>query len=448
MKRKENIIIAIVIAAVLVLIVWFVIYLRNHTKKEFSWYESYIERSDQPYGTEVISELLEGYFEGYNFEVARNNIADYLSAPDSKHQIYVFIGHKPFLDDSTFLLLKDFVRKGNDAFFALKDIPERLSGEIFRENAIPHMDSVFYLTEFGDTVWYEQEGVGFDTTSFSYFTADKMRMNFVSDQFKADSSFGFTFMVEDKTHLYNWYYFVPEYAETLSTYDSLGTLYSGNFLNYIRIPYGKGNFYIHSNPIVFTNFFQIKKENIEYTSKIFSYLEPGDIIWDEASKTYDPGYDGFNNDFNNEQEGPLKYILSQRSLRWGWYVMITGILLFLLFRTKRLQQPIPVMETNENKSLEFIQTIGRMYYMSRNHKLIAQQKMKLFLHFINQRYGLSTKDLNDTFYDKLHLKSEISADNLKSIFSHYRFIEDTPDASADDLILFHQLLDSFNKNCK
>lgn len=106
------------------------------------------------------------------------------------------------------------------------------------------------------------------------------------------------------------------------------------------------------------------------------------------------------------------------------------------------------MEVNENKSLEFIQTIGRMYFISKNHRLMSQQKIRLFLHFINERYHIPTNEINDAFYEKLRLKSEIPVTDIKAIFSHYRYIENTTDVSPDDLIYLHQLLDSFYKTCK
>ena len=447
MKRKNNSLLIIVIVVVMALIALLVIFIPSGNK-HYSWRENYLQSSSQPFGTMVVSELLKDYFPDENFTLVRNDLAATLNHLPAGHKNYVFIGQKPYLTDSTYGLIRDFVYEGNDAFFAVNEIPEKLSNGIFKNTLTEQLsDSTFYLTDFGDTIWYQKPEVYFDKSALSFFTMENMSMNFNSDAFKRDSSFSFEFKVQDESTIYKWKYIFPQYAESLIHYDSLGTVRSQNFLNYIRIPYGQGNFYIHTNPIVFTNFFQIKENNIEYTSKVFSYLMAGDIIWDESSKTMSDS-SGEGMDFNSEREGPLKYILSQPALRWAWYTLIAGVVLFLIFRSKRMQQPIPVMEPNENKSLEFIQTIGRMYFISRNHKLIAQQKMKLFLHFINDRYRLPTNELNDKFFATLNLKSEISPSEIKSIFTHYRFMENTLDVTPDDLIYFHQLLDSFYKNCK
>ena len=97
---------------------------------------------------------------------------------------------------------------------------------------------------------------------------------------------------------------MPAFQKSIVNHQALGSIYSGNFCDLIKVPFGKGNFYIHCNPIVFSNYFQVEKNNIEYTSKVLSYLEPGDIIWDENSKTT------YNSEFQNneqQQEGPLKF---------------------------------------------------------------------------------------------------------------------------------------------
>lgn len=446
--KKNNSILIIVIGAVVVLVIVLLFINPSGSEKHFSWSENYRQSSDQPFGTEVVSKLLEDYFPDKNFTLVKNDLATTLTHLTNGHKNYVFIGRKPYLTDSTYKLISDFVYSGNDAFFAVNEIPEKLSNGIFKSgDHVLATDSTFYLSEFGDTIWYKQSPIYFDTSALSYFNTDKMVLNFFSSAFKRDSSFSFSFKVHDVSTNYDWKYIYPDYAASLIPFDSLGSLRSQNFINFIRIPYGKGNFYLHTSPIVFTNYFQIQEKNIEYTSKVFSYLSPGDIIWDESSKSMERMGNG-GMDFNNEREGPLKFILSQPALRWAWYTLIAGVLLFLVFRSKRMQQPIPVMEPNENKSLEFIQTIGRMYFISKDHKLIAQQKMKLFLHFINDRYRISTHEINDTFYETLQLKSEINQTAIKSIFSHFRYLENTTDVTPDDLIYFHQLLDSFYKNCK
>jgi hypothetical protein len=210
------------------------------------------------------------------------------------------------------------------------------------------------------------------------------------------------------------------------------------------VPYGKGYFYFHTNPIAFTNLFLLEENKVEYTSKVLSYFKPGDIIWDQYSFSFKP--EDPNND--NQGEGPLKYILSQTSLRWAWYTILAGMGVFLLFRTKRMQQSIPVMEPNENKSLEFVQTIGRMYFLRRQHHHLVIQKMKLFNHFIQERYQIPGLVHDQAFIEKLHMKSEIPIKELESLYELAHALEAKKVVKDEELITLHNTLDHFYKHCK
>ena len=443
MKRGNILIIVVCILVVALILLLF--YMRPR-EKHYLWSETYGEYSDQPFGTVVISKLLEDYFSGKSLEVVNNDLGTKLLEKEGVHRNYIFIGQKPYYTDSIFELLLNFVSSGNDAFLALKEIPQNFSSKVLQQTKqINENDSLYYTDQYGDSVFYQEDIYPQDPNAFKQFNSRKISMNFIDEEFKRDSSYKFDFIVQQEPALYDWLYFFPEFQNSILNYSALGTLYSENFCNFIQVPYGKGYFYIHTNPIVFSNYFQIQKSNVEYTSKVLSYLKPGDIIWDEYSKTYTSDLN-FNND--DQTEGPLKFILSQTSLRWAWYCLLGGLLLFILFRTKRTQQSIRVMEPNENKSLEFVQTIGRMYYIRRNHNQLAQQKMKLFFHFIAERYQLNTQVQDEDFINKLHLKSEISRDSIINLFKHYKYINNTNEVTNEDLIHLHSLLDRFYKNCK
>ncbi len=444
MKRGSVMILSIVGFIILVFVVYYVASLNK--SEHFIWNESYIEASEQPFGTSVFSEILEHHFDGNKFEKVNNDLAKKLSNADGKHKNYVFIGQVPFYTDSVFELLENFVKNGNDAFIALKEMPELLSTEILLQNNIATpQDTIYYLDNNGDSVYYLQDAYVEDKGAFSYFTAKDVALNFLDAPFRKDSGYHFQIEIEEEVIQYEWLFFLPEYKNSIKNCNAIGSIYSSNFCDMIQVPYGKGNFYIHSNPVVFSNYFQIQKDKVEYTSKVLSYLTPGDIIWDEYSKTT---YNNNNPQNDNQQEGPLRFILSQNSLRWAWYTMLIGLLVFVFFRTRRTQQHIPILEPNENKSLEFVQTIGRMYYLRKNHKQLAQQKIKLFLNFIYEKYQINTHILDEAFIEKLKMKSEISADTIKNIFKHAKYIENTDQVTADDLIQLHTQLDNFYKNCK
>ncbi|MEZ5013389.1 MAG: DUF4350 domain-containing protein [Chitinophagales bacterium] len=436
--RRNTIVIVIIVVLAIGLIVYLIA--GNSNNRDYSWTPSYRPESEQPFGGMVIYELLDSYFPGHSMQTVNYNIDKALRDADG-HTTYFFLGSTAYYSDSTFNDLKEFVRRGNDAFFGVDVMPDQLESLLADistyHGAMP--DTTWYVDQNGDSVYYTQNnGYGY-TSGLENIDSRKNKMNFTDSIFHRDTAYNFSIVIKEEVQSWDWNYFLSTYLAKLESYEPLGTGLTDNFYNFIRIPYGSGYFYVHVNPLAFTNYFLIQKDKKEYAEKALSYLSSGDILWDEESRSYPHT--------QNQSEGPLKYILSQRSLRWAWYCLIASLLLYLAFRAKRMQQPIPVTEKNENKSLEFVQTIGRMYLLRKNHHQLGQQKIKLFYQFISERYKIPLAPNEKGFLDKLHLKSEIPLTDIEAIFKQAKYMEHT-DVNADDLIELHIMLQSFYTHCK
>jgi len=220
-------------------------------------------------------------------------------------------------------------------------------------------------------------------------------------------------------------------------------------INFMRAPYGEGTFYLHTTPIVFSNYHLLDSTNLAYANGAFSYLPPGKIYWDEYSKTLEAvGRQRNNSQRQLSAESPLQYILSQPALTWAWYLLLAMGLLFLLFRTKRRQRVIPVLQPNTNTSLEFVSTIGRLYFLQNSHRKLALQKMKLFQNFVRERYQIRGHELDAEFIEKLIAKSEVSPKLIDKILLIHRNITNSKLVTENTLIDFHNLMDEFYRTCK
>lgn len=443
MKRSDIIVIIITGLTAVALIIFF---MNLNRKPHFNWYPNYRAASDEPYGASILSELLTNYFPDEDLDIATTDIMQKLNSREGGHKVYLFIGEYPFYNDSALYALSDFVADGNDALLSIDQIPLELSKKIIQgeEGLYGQVDTTYYIDNFGDTNFMMQPVFADDKTSLGEFISPGITMNFRAPEFRSNAGYRFVYHYKEDPEDFTWNHFLPDYLKTAPDAEQLGTLESAFLCNFIKVPYGNGNFYFHTNPIVFTNLFMLQEDKVEYASKILSYLEPGDIIWDQYSFSVKP--EDPNND--NQGEGPLKYILSQTSLRWAWYTILAGMAIFLLFRTKRMQQSIPVMEPNENKSLEFVQTIGRMYFIRRQHHHLVVQKMKLFQHFIQERYQLHAQVQDQAFMQKLHMKSEIPLADIEALYELARSLEAKSTVKDEDLITLHNTLDHFYKHCK
>ena len=417
------------IAAVLLLIVF--LYITGGGPR-YDWTENYKENNKSPYGSFVVYSLLQDYYPDYELTDISKSIFDELQVSETEAKAnYVFVGEGLYMDTADVDQLLAFVEKGNKAFIASKSIPYDLMFYVYYE-------------ECNDYFWDDYVAIN-----------DSMgRFNMIHQNLQLPYEIDFKYIKKGNAEPYEWHYIDSVYfCEQDFSFVRLGTLNS-TYVNFAKIKYGEGEFYFHTNPIAFTNIQLLDESGLDYANKIFSHLEEGPIYWDTYSRVRESVSRRRNQmqNYSPERElsgdGPLKYVLSQAPLTWAWYLLVACALLYLLFRAKRNQRIIPVYEGNKNTSLEFISTIGSLYFLQNDHKKLCIQKMKLFLGHVRQRYNIATKEINEAFVKKLSVKSEIPESVINKILEFYKNIKGSTFVSDITLIDFHQALEKFYKNRK
>ena len=58
---------------------------------------------------------------------------------------------------------------------------------------------------------------------------------------------------------------------------------NGN-VNFLRIKYGEGNFFLNTVPLAFTNYHLLNSDNNEYVYKALSHLPVQQTFWDDYYK--------------------------------------------------------------------------------------------------------------------------------------------------------------------
>jgi hypothetical protein len=95
--------------------------------------------------------------------------------------------------------------------------------------------------------------------------------------------------------------------------------------------------------------------------------------------------------------------------------------------------------------LDFVKTIGRLYYDKQDHRNLAKKMSTYFLDHIRTTYKLSTQTLDDTFITALHAKSGYPEEGLKSIINFIKQI-DTAQITETPLFNFYKQLELFYLN--
>ena len=72
-----------------------------------------------------------------------------------------------------------------------------------------------------------------------------------------------------------------------------------------------------------------------------------------------------------------------------------AILLFMIFTARRRQRVIPVIREPENKSLEFTELIGTLYYQKKDHADLVHKKFIYFAEELRREIQVDIEEVAD-----------------------------------------------------
>ena len=116
----------------------------------------------------------------------------------------------------------------------------------------------------------------------------------------------------------------------------------------------------------------------------------------------------------------------------------------MIFEMKRRQRIIPIIAPPKNTTLEFVSTIGNLYYQSKEHKNIADKKIIFFLEQIRTKYWLNTSRPDASFLQTLSRKSGKSINEVNTLFKTIEEIRSQNQISAQQLTVLNNLIEKFN----
>jgi hypothetical protein len=132
------------------------------------------------------------------------------------------------------------------------------------------------------------------------------------------------------------------------------------------------------------------------------------------------------------------------SLKWALYTIVLMLLLLLFSEVKRRRKIIPVVHPPVNSSLDFVQTIGRLYYQHKDNADLARKIEMHFMEFIRQHYQLYSNQADDQLVRQLSLKSGVDAAVLESLFYEFRMIDEHGTVADEDLLRMNDLIEEFH----
>lgn len=323
--------------------------------KKFVWTPTFSHRDHQPFGCAVFDDVLSASMpNGYRVEAQTL----YQLAQDSAHTLNVLV-----VDDRLSLSQTDF-----EALYTLL-----------------HRGSKFVMVA-SDFDHLLRDTLGFKL-SYAFFDLKQLKAH-VMESARRDT---ILYLPDAMYHSLQEY---PVYPHLLlgrfSEYDSLSAcVVAGPGRDvYSRAPYarswqiGKGELTLVTTPLLFTNYGMLDGNTHHYIFRIINRLKGRQVVRLESyqKSLY----------MSQEQQTPLRYILSQPPLRWGLYATMLLILLFMIFTARRRQRAIPVIKKPINRSLEFVKLIGTLYYQRKDHSDLLIKKYIYFADTLRREIQVDT----------------------------------------------------------
>lgn len=365
------------------------------------------QRDKIPYGTAAAKSLLPSLFPAADVQVdARypmswNGINSYTS-----NQAVILFADYFNAEEDELERLSQFVSSGNDVLIIARTFSDE-AARFFNISFSPYFGS--FATANNDSLRVKLEGAPFLTDSF--FTYPGRR-----------------------------------YEGSIQDIDAAKSVVLGRngngYINFVQMNKGKGRFYIHSSPLAFSNYFILHKNNVTYFQQAISVL-PKDVktvLWNEyfLEKMRRPS--------EKQEKEWLATLFNYPAFKWGFLTALVTLGLYVLLGMRRKQRVIPLHEKPKNDSVDFVKTLGRLYYDGGDHKNLAEKMGAHFLEHIRSTYKIATHTLDEEFVRILHYKSGYPQPEIENIVASIADVTGWPEISEERLADFHKQLELFYQN--
>ncbi len=423
-----------ILAGVVVISLALFFYYLYSKSPTLNWNQNYNYSSSSPYGNELLYKLMKNLYAEKDFIKIEEPLTynRNFNAAGGTNNVYFYSGYSFFPDKSTVSSLCNFISKGNQVFIATNEVSQYFIDSILRPETTKDKSS---------------------TNSLSQIQCIQYHVGLVHPDFKLSKKPFIRFKVFQANIPMQAGYFSEDFIEKQSLnnaeheYCRIGYLEvnrSESFTNYIKIKVGDGWLHLYSSPLVFTNYYLRKPEVFQYAQNVFLHLVPGNIYW--HVNTY-ASEEVSENEVTNK-ESPFEVLLSFSAFRYAWYSFFGGTILFCLFSFKRKQRAIPVIESHKNTSIEFAETITKLYLAEGNYKNIAEQKFRYFFNYVRTKFGINIK--NDLLNDKSRLAylSQVPIGNIDKIIFNYKKLQALANTTAEELNESVILINEFYRNSR
>ncbi|MEI9954770.1 MAG: hypothetical protein WDM90_00300 [Ferruginibacter sp.] len=217
--------------------------------------------------------------------------------------------------------------------------------------------------------------------------------------------------------------------------------------NYIVYFHGKGKLFLHCDARAFSNYFLLKNNNYHSMEKALAYTNnyPNHIYWDEHYRRLSRRSSDDDSGSNGKEFNSFAELMRHPPLAAAFWLSLILLLLYILFGGKRRQRIIKILKPNENTSVTFTETIGRLYLQKKDNKNIAEKMITYFNEHVRNSYFLSSTVINDDFITTLSRKSGVQKDKVESLYRTISHAQNNVTVDDYQLLSLNEQIQNFYK---
>lgn len=416
MKQQTRIFIVALVVLIALVLAFLGVF---QQKSGFNWAISFDSSSKEPYGASVLAKLLEGYIPNHQLRFL-DNAPDSLSlnTAEPQAQTYFFLGDSHFQEPDEALALFRFVERGGQALIVSEEPSPWLLDTLLSGSGLNHKTAL--------------------KAEWIYEVELELKEN--------NSTTSIFYKIPEGIERRNYTHFNPLLSSAVPRV-RVHAVDKKSRPVFIEIPHGDGRFLLHVQPLVFSNYHLLRPSVRRHAAAVLSFLPEADILWDRYSRVAH-NFSPQENYTPQPGKSPLQFILNHEALRWSFYLMLCTALVYIGFTARRRQRIIPIREPLRNFSLNFIRSIGRLYFLERRHEGMVRHQMRYLLSFLRERYKLNLNEFGEEQAELIHHKTGADLEVILRLAREYQRIKVYALPEDSDALQFHAKLTQFYKSCK
>ena len=388
--------------AMLVLCILGIVYAEMSKPKQVNWFASYASHHKIPFGAYIFQELLASRYDSV-IPVDRPPY-EFLRTHDIKGT-YLFFNDGISLGDAELDLLLDWTSKGNTLMMASNNFGSRLLDTLQLETSIVSITN------------------NFQNNFNLVLTHPKLRTKQQTTFDKASTLYHFSDMDRHRTKVLG---LMDKFREEANRIED-------TLVNIVKTPFGEGHVILSTFPQAFTNYFILKETNKDYTAGLMSYIDTDKVVY----------LDGYYKSGKVFYTSPMYLFLNDPHLKWFYYLLLFGALVYVIFEGKRKQRAVPVIEPLKNQTLDYTRTIANLYYERGSHTEIAMQQIQHFLNHIRTVLKLPTDEWNDLLIQQLAEKSNNDLEEVQELVQLIKTLKNKNSATKEELEELNKRIEHF-----